>query len=62
MIMPTLLRRAVASALALGLACTAALAQPPAAPKEPPRPAPRHADGRINFGPPDGEVGFWVRR
>jgi hypothetical protein len=62
MIMQTLLRRATASAVALGLACTAALAQPPAAPREPPRPAPRHADGRINFGPPDGEVGFWVRR
>ena len=24
------------------------------------RPAPRHADGRINFGPPQGEVGIWL--
>ncbi|MES2603788.1 MAG: hypothetical protein V4603_02560 [Pseudomonadota bacterium] len=37
-------------------------AQPPAADAAPPLPTPRHADGRINFGPPEGEVGFWVRR
>src|SRR5690606_28362715 len=24
-------------------------------------PAPRHADGRINFGPPEGEAGYWTR-
>ena len=23
------------------------------------RPVPRHADGRINFGPPQGEVGIF---
>ena len=26
------------------------------------RPAPRHEDGRINFGPPPGEAGYWSRR
>jgi hypothetical protein len=40
----------------------AAYAQPPAANKAPPQPAPRHADGRMNFGPPEGKAGFWVRR
>jgi len=29
---------------------------------DPPGPAPRHADGRINFGPPEGEAGYWTRR
>jgi hypothetical protein len=24
------------------------------------RPTPRHADGRVNFGPPPGEVGIWL--
>jgi hypothetical protein len=28
---------------------------------EPAPPAPRHADGRINFGPPEGEAGYWAR-
>ncbi len=26
------------------------------------RPPPRHADGRINFGPPEGSSGYWSRR
>jgi hypothetical protein len=26
------------------------------------RPAPRHEDGRINFGPPEGQSGYWTRR
>lgn len=46
----------------LSLAFAAAQAQPPAANAEPAKPAPRHADGRINFGPPAGETGFWARR
>jgi hypothetical protein len=33
-----------------------------AAAEEPALPAPRHADGRINFGPPEGDSGFWARR
>lgn len=60
--MKRLLQHTIASALALGLAISTVCAQPPAAPEEPPKPAPRHADGRINFGPPEGDVGFWVRR
>ena len=32
------------------------------APRGPSAPAPRHADGRINFGPPRGEKGVWERR
>ncbi len=60
--MKHLMKNTIASVLALGLAISAAQAQPPAANAEPPKPAPRHADGRINFGPPEGEVGFWVRR
>lgn len=60
--MNRLLKHTIASALVLGLAISNAYAQAPAAPAEPPKPAPRHADGRINFGPPEGEVGFWIRR
>ena len=30
--------------------------------KAPSQPAPRQADGRINFGPPAGEAGYWTRR
>ncbi len=37
-------------------------ADAPAAEVVPALPAPRHADGRMNFGPPDGEQGFWARR
>src|SRR5688572_24767857 len=33
-----------------------------AAAAEPALPAPRHADGRMNFGPPEGGKGFWARR
>ncbi len=39
-----------------------AFAQRPAANAAPPAPAPRTSDGRISFGPPEGKVGFWVRR
>lgn len=39
-----------------------ALAQPPVQSDAPPAPTPRHADGRVNFGPPPGEVGMWERR
>ncbi len=44
----------------LFLATTTTFAAQPEAP--PSLPAPRHADGRINFGPPEGEAGFWARR
>lgn len=40
----------------------AVFTQEPAADTAPPQPPPRHADGRINFGPPEGEAGFWARR
>ena len=44
----------------LFLATTTTFAAEPEAP--PSLPAPRHADGRINFEPPEGEAGFWARR
>jgi hypothetical protein len=28
----------------------------------PPQPTPRHADGRVNLGPPSGQTGVWERR
>lgn len=46
----------------LVLGVLAAFAQAPAASGEAPLPAPRHPDGRINFGPLEGEAGFWARR
>jgi hypothetical protein len=50
-------------ALVLGAQVSfAADAQGAAASQEPPKPAPRHADGRVNFGPPEGEAGYWTRR
>jgi hypothetical protein len=49
-------------ALLLGGAQLSYAASNDDAAKEPPKPAPRHADGRINFGPPEGEAGYWTRR
>jgi hypothetical protein len=55
--------------LTLGFAPVDAQQLPPDAPRPgiqgtppTPLPAPRHADGRINFGPVDGQAGFWARR
>jgi hypothetical protein len=58
----TMNRHLMHTLAALTLACcsVAVYAQQPAAAEI--LPAPRHADGRINFGPPAGEAGFWARR
>lgn len=37
-----------------------ALAQASTAQNVPAPPAPRHADGRVNFGPPPGQAGIWL--
>lgn len=50
------------TALTLALAGTPLWAQPPQQTDTEVLPAPRHADGRIIFGPPAGEAGFWARR
>jgi len=50
------------TALALAVAGTGVFAQPAQQAGAEALPAPRHADGRISFGPPAGEAGFWARR
>jgi hypothetical protein len=66
---PATIRLTTLASLCTAALCTLFLgaqmsqaADRPATPQAPPKPAPRFADGRINFGPPAGEAGYWTRR